>query len=222
VLEKLTGREVANLAVNAHAVDQSLLLWGKEGQALQPKTVVLGYAVDKFMINTFALRDLPKPFFSFDTRLQSYRLEGQPVVSLDSPQLEATLSDSTPLRTVQLVKWLKRKVDTKLHRDVPPHFADAASLNNYLLKNLNDSVKQSGARLLVVFIGECNDGVPGNMRIEETVMASCKENGIQCLDLAAAMRGPDYGSYYGANCHWSERGHHFAAEQIATALGAPH
>ena len=217
-LATLTGSEVINTAVAAHSVDQSLLLWEHEGGAYRPRTVVLGYAVDKFFTNPLALRNLPKPWFSIgDNTLQ---LHGTPLPApeqlADSDRLRRPFS----FRLVDAGRWLLGRLRTKA--GLSPDFTRQAALSEALLGRLDQSVRDNGGRLIVAFIGACFDGDADNRRAEEAIMASCKRLDLDCIDLAAAMRRGDYAGYYGGNCHWSPAGHRFAAERIAAIVNGAH
>ncbi len=216
-LAELTGRPVVNAGVTAHGVDQSLLLWEGEGAALRPQTVVFGYAVDKFHVNALSVRDLPKPYFRRDPGDGRFHLRNQPVPTLAEAAARGLLGDDRRPRLPGLLDWARRRVDARLGRLDLDRLNERAALSDYLLTRLHDSVQAHGARLLVAFIGNCDDG-PANRWIEEEVMAFCRRQGYDCLDLAAAMRGPERGRYFGANCHYSPAGHRLAAERIAAAL----
>lgn len=217
-LEIITGVEVVNAGVTAHGVDQSLLMWEKEGRVFQPETVIFGYAVDKFFTNTLSIRNLPKPYFTYNKNTQSFALQGYPVPDLATAQSDGILNDDGSLKISHAGAWLKSKIQSKL--GVPNHddLQYRAKLSEFLLKRLNDAVTQNGARLIVTFIGHCYDGEVENTWIENSIMESCKANGIECINMADAMRSGDFDSYYGGNCHWSEKGHQFAAKRISEAL----
>ncbi len=216
VLKGITAAEVINTGVAAHSIDQSLLLWEHEGKAFKPKTVVLGYAVDKFFTNPLTVRNLPKPWFSKDAGTDRYTPQGIPVPDLATAQQQGLLHEAPSLRIVQAASWLARKIKPKL--GLNDDLKQQAVLSDNLLGQLNESVTQSGAKLIVTFIGHCFDGEPKNLLAERKIIESCEKNGIQCIDIAAAMREGDFGSYYGDNCHWSAAGHRFAAEKIAASL----
>ena len=127
------------------------------------------------------------------------------------------LGDDRRPRLLGLLDWARRRIEGRLGQLDLDRLEARAVLSDYLLTRLHDSVQAHGARLLITFIGSCEDG-PANRWIEGEVMAFCRRQGYDCLDLAAAMRGPDRGRYYGDNCHYSPAGHRLAAERIAAAL----
>ena len=213
-LARLTGREAIDTAVAAHSIDQSLLLWENEGKAYKPGTVVLGYAVDKFFTNPLSVRNLPKPWFSVSDG--SLQLRGVPVPAPETLADNDRLRRPFSLRLVDAGRWLVDKLRAKA--GLPADFTIQATLSEALLARLDRSVRDNGGHLIVAFIGECFDGDADNRQAEEAIMASCKTLGLDCIDIAAAMRQGDYAGYYGSNCHWSPAGHRFAAERIATIV----
>ncbi len=221
-LAERTGRRVINAGVNAHGVDQSLLLWEGEGASLRPDTVVFGYAADKFHVNALAVRDLPKPLFRRDPRDGRFRLANVPVPDPVAAREQGLLGNDRRPRLLDLAAWLVRRVQARLGRLDEARLRRRAELSDFLLTRLHDSVTGHGARLLIAFIGSCRMDDAEERWIERQVMALCRRRGYACVDLAAAMRAaPAPASLYGANCHYSPAGHRFAAERIAAALAAP-
>jgi hypothetical protein len=100
---------------------------------------------------------------------------------------------------------------------------ERADLNDYLLTKFNESVKQSGANLLVVIIGIIDNCYMGQLEyswIEKSIVETCEENNIEYINLAELMRQNRYfPSFYARHCHFTESGHRFAAEKIAEKLG---
>lgn len=217
-LSQISRMEVINAGVNAYGVDQALLTWEKKGKLFQPKTVVLGYYVDDFFRNALTIRDRPKPYFFYDKIEQEFRLNGIPVPELQLLESEEITVLKRRLRVIEALSWMQRKVQQKLGYIDDDALHQRARLSNYILNRFNDSVAQAGARFLVVIIGHCSDGKPEYVWIENSIAETCHKNNIKCINLAAAMRKQDFKSFYLPNCHWSKKGHFFAANKIADAL----
>ncbi len=218
-LATLTGKKVINTGIAAHSIDQSLLLWETEGKAIQPQTVILGYAVDKFFTNPLTVRNLPKPWFSIGADNHSLTLHGTPIPPPEKLAQTTQLERPFSLRLVEATQWLMSKVKAKL--GMGNDYSAQARLSEALLENLNKSVSNSGANLIVAFIGHCYDGEPDNLIAEQQIMHSCDKLGLKCIDIAAEMRKGDFNSYYGGNCHWSAAGHQFAARKISELINDP-
>ena len=218
-LERISGIEVINAGANGYGIDQSLLMWETEGKRLQPSIVILGYCVDDFFRNALSVREFPKPRFAFDAATQQYRLErpGGDDGRAASGASEAILAAHS--RVVRAIGWLLREARVKLGIIDEEAMAQRARTSEYLLRRLHSSVIASGARLLVVVIGHGIDGQPELSWIEDSIMAACRSNEIECLDLQEARRGIDSTSFYIENGHFSEQGHRFAAQKIAQLLG---
>jgi len=216
LLEERSGAQTINAGVNAYGADQALLLWEQEGRPLRPDIVVFVYHVDDFFRNGLTVRDLPKPYFVPDDG--GFRLEGVPVPSVESLASSGGLDRPARLRIEQAFAWLYRKAAHKVRGGDPERFERLERLNEYLLGRMHDSVRDSGGRLIVVVTGHCVDGVGDYLANERAISEACRSLDIEFLDLASAMRAGDYGAYFGDNCHWSNAGHAFAAEQIDRAL----
>lgn len=217
-LGKLTKAEVINAGVNAYGVDQALLMWEQDGRRFKPEVVVLGYYVDDFYRNLLAVRDKPKPRFTFNPEIRKFDLQTTATSRDYADKLRQELGTSGQWRTHQAAAWLGRKLLGKLGW-VDGAMEAGASLSEFLLRQLNDSVTRSGAKLIVVFIGHRFDKSTEHSWIEDSVAQSCRSLAVSCVNLAAAMRDGNASLFYGLNSHYSVEGHRFAADQIAQAIG---
>lgn len=218
VLASMTGVEVINAGVNGYGIDQAVLLWEHEASIFDPDVVVLGYFVDDFNRNVLTLRDGgAKPYFARDES-SAFRVHGVPVPPLEELRANGALEPSGQLRIWQALAHVKRLVMRKLGHHLMGPTDERVAISEHVLQRLSRSVARSGARLLVVIIDHCFDGTDESLWIEREILASCRNLDIDCLNVADAMRGPSYESFYLDNCHWSESGHRFAAERIAEAL----
>jgi len=213
-LAEATGATVVNAAVTAHGIDQSLLVWEEQARQRQPRFVVLGYAVDKFFTNPLPVRNLPKPWFSVEDT--SLRLQGVPVPPPERLETSGRLAHPFSPRLIEAIRWLHRKIGAKLGWG--DDFEPQAQLSDALLGSLNDAVTANGGTLITMFIGHCFDGERDNLVAERAIMASCERRGLRCINMAEAMRGDQFQDYYGDNCHWSARGHHFAAAKLLEVM----
>jgi len=220
ILEEASGAEVINTGVNAYGLDQSLLLWEREAKQLNPDIVILGYYTDEFNRNSLTVRSGAKPYFVYDEARQEFQLSGVPVPTIEELASNGGLESEKKLRIWQLLTYSKDRFVEKLGMFDSADRDLRARLGDYLLKRLRDSVEESGARFLVLVIGDHVDGIEENIWIEKKIMESCRVNGIDCLNIAVEMRKHDFQSFYlSSNGHWSELGHRFAAAAIVDALG---
>jgi len=219
VLARNTGTEVINAGVNAYGADQAFLMWDLKARYLNPAIVILGYFVDDFNRNGLSIRDRAKPHFVYDSIERGFQLKGIPVPTLEELDASGALDPEAQLRVARLVRFLRQRVEAKTGRLAVERLKRNAQINDYILRRMRDSAEHAGARLLVMVIGHCYDGDPENLWIERTIVEACRSNQIEYLNMAAQMRENDFASFYLSNCHWSERGHDFAAEKLADALG---
>lgn len=220
-LEQMTGIEVVNAGVNAYGADQALRMWEIEGERLHPTHVILGYTVDDFFRNELSFRDAAKPRFMLDPTTQQFILKpiGDGYANSSNASSWPILERS--LKVPQAIGWLLRRVRLKFGLLDEKRLARAAKTSEYILQRLQSSVTRSGARLLVVVIGYRDYKQPEHLWIEKSIMDACRSNGIECLNLAAASREVDPNILYAPNAHFSEEGHRFAAQKIATFFKLP-
>jgi len=230
LLDVNTVAEVINAGVNGYGIDQAYLMWELEGKKLNPSIVILGYFVGDFNRNISIVWTLPKPYFVYDENTQNYDLRGIPVPDRNSLLEQGELEVDSWLRVFRVIPWLKRGIKKRFNSNGDSGLCDyegllqRAQLNDYILNRLNESVTESGARLLVVIIGPYakKSYVPSSETqcIEDFIIESCRTNGIELINLDEMMREDKfYSSFYSQNGHWTESGHRFAAEKIADALG---
>lgn len=216
LLEQATGAELINAGVNGYGIDQALIMWEEKGRQLAPQAVVLGYYVDDFFRNGLLVRDWPKPQFAAEVNTAGYELL-MPSQSLERAKHAATASAGHwRLRRVLALAW--HKAQNRLGLLDEDTLRPLARTSRFLLARLNESVKASGARLVVAFIGHVHQDALEFRWIEATVMQSCRDLQIECVDLAAATSDPAWRQYYAANAHWSALGHRFAAAEIGAVL----
>lgn len=94
-----------------------------------------------------------------------------------------------------MLTYVKRRIAAKTG-NYGAAVNEGIRISEYTLKRLRDSVEQSGARLLVVVIGYCFDGMAEHLWIENTIVESCRSNRIEFLNMPAEMRGRDFESFY--------------------------
>ncbi len=218
-LERIAGAEVINTGVTAYGVDQAMLMWEQEGMALNPSIVLLGYFVDDFHRNALSVRDRPKPHFVLDAQSQQFQLQGVPVPTFETLATSGELDYGMRIRLVDLVQYTIRRVRRGLAILDHDKLRRRERLSEYLLTRLRDSVEAAGAELIVVFIGHSFEGKADHRWIETSVTEFCQSRGIDCINLAAAMRESDYASFYDIG-HLNEAGHLIAAETIAARITA--
>ena len=228
-LDEMAGVEVINAGVNGYGIDQAYLMWELEGKKLNPSVVLLGYFVDDFYRNALSVSGKPKPHFIKDEDSGEFKINWVPVPTVESLVKEGELESDGSLRIVQALKWVKRSIIEKYHLqdnvgyDDYKGLVERAQLSEYILTQLNESVEESGASLIVVIIGivdTCYQGQPEYLWIENSIVEACRANGIEYINLAELMRQERYfPSFYARHCHFTESGHRFAAEKIADVLG---
>jgi len=229
LLDGMVGVEVINAGVNGYGIDQAYLMWEQEGKRLNPSIVILGYFIDDFHRNAHPVHGKPKPYFIYDKNTQNFIIKGVPVPDKMSLLERGELELYSGLRVFRIFPWLKRGIQKRFSSNGDSGLYDyggllqKAQLNEYILKNLNDSVTESGARLLVVIIGShirCYEPSSEYTWVEDSIVESCRTNGIEFINLAKMMREDTFfSSFYAQHCHWTESGHRFVAEKIADALG---
>ncbi len=219
--EDATGIEAINAGVNGFGIDQTLLLWRSEGIAYAPSLVVLGYFVGDFNRNVLTFRDGPKPWFYPNSEAPGgFVLEGTPVPPIETLVSEGFFDSGSSLRLIDLVRYAQRRIYFGLGLYETELNQRKVQVSDFLLRELRDSAAAAGIRLLVLLIGNCVDGASEFLWIEEQISRSCVANEIDCINLAAEMRAAGYDSFYGSNCHWSPRGHQFAADRVAAFVEA--
>ena len=214
-LAAMTDAEVVNMGVNAHGLDQTLLLFEREGAALKPDEVALIMNGDDFFRSGLRFRDGPKPFFTASP--DGYRLAGVPVPSRAALKAEGRPQLPFSLRVADAGRWLLRRSrgqSSEVSADREPALV---ALNEYLLKRLSDAVKRAGARLTMVTAGHCF--YQAHELGREAMLAIAGRLDIFAIDAVALMKGSDYESYYGWNCHWSPKGNALVAERLVPELG---
>lgn len=218
LLEANPGVEVVNAGVNGYGTDQAVLMWELHGRRLAPKAVVLTYYVDDFFRNGLAVREGPKPRFVHEPVSGRFELL-DPQESLRRA-LEAQAASASRLRLAQLAGLAWDRLSHRLGHVDEESLRALARTHRYLLQRLQRSVTESGARLLVVFIGHVHGGAPEHRWAEAEVMASCRDLGIDCLNMVQEMAGPNWRDHYLPNAHWSAQGHRVAASAMARSLSA--
>lgn len=219
-LAELTGFETVNAGVNAYGADQALLFWEAEGRKLQPDLVIFEYHVNSFYRNGLSVRDGPRPHFERDAATGRFVLRGVPVPRLEAFVAAGGLEPASSSRLADALRWLVRKARRDSAYLDWEGLPELRALDAYILKRLRDSVDETGAGLLVLVTGHCFDGAPVNDVAEQEILQETSRLGIETLDTLDTMRRGDFGSYYAANCHWSETGHRRVADQLAEYLAA--
>ena len=199
LLEASSGVQTINAGVNAYGADQALLLFEEDGRRLHPDIVVFVYHVDDFYRNGLTVRDLPKPHFAFESG--EYRLAGVPVPAVESLAASGGLDIGPHLRIQEALAWFYRRASRKFRGDDLEPLQRLRNLNVYVLQRMRDSVREAGARLLVVISGHCVDGISDYVASERAIAEACQSLGIDVIDLAAVMREGDYSAGFGENCH---------------------
>jgi lysophospholipase L1-like esterase len=198
-LSERLGVRVLNMSVSGYGTDQELLLWQREGRALEPDIVILTVcANDTREVYRPAMYGREKPWFV---------LEGA------VPELRGV-----PVPRHRFAEWshlLRSAWSSHLKSANPPPRADeiepARRLQASLVRTLALDVLDTGGRLLVVVQDE-----PWLLeRISDL-------HGVALLDVgptlarAAATEPIDYAH----DPHWNARGHAVVADSIATAIRA--
>jgi len=216
VLSRETNRQVINAGVNAYGVDQALLMWELEGKKTSPDTVILGFFVDDFFRNALSIRDRPKPCFVYDESTRAFRF--QPIDLEGHQTANQVTGTGSPLRVIDAASWMYRELEVRLFPNFDEELQEKAKLSRFLLTRLDESVKASGAELLIVIIGNCFDQSPNYRWVESSIEEICETESLECINVAASMRSSGSSRYFGSNCHWSREGHEFAAAEIKNAL----
>lgn len=226
LLDDLPGVEVINAGVNGYGLDQSYLMWELEGKKLNPSIIIVGYFIDDFYRNSYSVRGMPKPYFLYDEETQRYNLEGIPAPDIKTVSEQGDLEVDQWLKIFRFIPWIKKGIQNRWGSEKVPNIEalmNNARLNDYILRKLNQSVEQTGAKLVVVLIGshpKCYEPSPEVKWVEDAIVKSSQHNGIELINLSEEMRKSTYySSFYALHCHFSESGHRFAAEKIAESLG---
>ena len=211
--------EILNLGVNAYGTDQQLLLWKEEGILYEPDVVLLGFYLPDFHRNALRVREFPKPCFELDG--EELRLTGTPV-----PPPEEVLEAYAAERRTRL-RWLDvvRSVTHRARERVRPRsFERKSALTSAIVRELNRSVKEIGARLAIVLIPYRRIGErESDRQIVALLTDVTAREGIPCLDLTeplleVAAETPDVVLYDPGHAHWTPPGHAIAAEHIVRFL----
>ena len=216
LLQSSTGLEVVNAGVNGYGIDQAVLMWEHHGRHLAPCLVVLTYYVDDFFRNGLHVREGPKPRFVEVPSSRQFELLG-PQQSLLKASDDAA-REASRLRLAQLTALAWERLRHRFGLLDEGTLQPLARTSRFLLERLQRSVDASGSRLVVMFIGHARDGAHEHRWIEADVMRTCSELGIDCLNMARDMTGPDRRDHYLPNAHWSAQGHRLAAAAIARHL----
>lgn len=200
-LAKITGLSIVNAGTNAYGIDQALLKLERHIDDVDPRVIVLGYFVDDFDRNGLSFRDAAKPRF--------VRTDDEYVIE---PPREQNLPFG--LRVVETAGYVTRRLGFYDEQ----RFSEAIALSDYLLARLRGLAESVGATLVVLLIQHCYEGQPQYLRVETSVLETCDRLGLQCINTAEAMRGTEWQSFYGDNCHWSPKGHRLAAQLVSERL----
>lgn len=200
------GVEVLNLGVRGYGTDQQVLRFEREGLALDPDLVILGFFLENIDRNLLTFRDYAKPML----RLRNGQLVTENVPISHPDEAGPSLRPELPwCRSCALVgrladDFLKR---TRLHarwRRTTP-----------ILDHLVAAVRGRGARLLVVHI-------PANRGIRDVgifLEEWSRRNAVAYLDLAdvfGRLAHEDRLDLYAG--HWTPFGHQTAAKAIAERI----
>jgi len=218
LLEASTGAEVINAGVNAYGLDQALLLWEREGQLLAPDHVLLVVHVDDYYRSALAFRNGPKPHFV--RAGDGFELAGVPVPAPETLAASGVLDVPSRLRIGRALGWLVRRTRRQGREDAlgEQEAARLDALNAFVLARLRDSVRSSGADLTIVLGGHCAE--PHAYPFSERAIGTrARALAIPFVDTIEPMARGDYASFFGANCHWSARGHAFVANMLERPLG---
>ena len=196
-LEQRLGVEVLDLAVCGYGTDQELLLWERDGRALQPDLVLLTVCEnDLWEISRPAAYGRLKPFFT---------LRDGALVPGGAP-----VPDPLAARCSHLVRSLWA---WSVKRSTPPLALDerpaAAALQCALIARLASEVAADGARLLVVVDGQ--DAAADCLREPAAWPVVDVAPALE----AAARDGP---VRFAHDPHWTARGHQAVADAIAARL----
>lgn len=219
-LAKLGHFEVTNAGVNGYGIDQAILMWEIEGKAFHPDLVILGYVVDDFYRNALRVRVAPKPYFEFDKTEGSFRLRGIPVPDKQTTRSLAAFQPKFSFRVVDALRWFVDKTRRKLGYPDEMGLRETSRLSSYLLNRLESSVRETGAKLIVLIIGNWYDGIPKYMYAEKAIKKSCLAQNLTCINVASAMRQANYKAFYGTHYHFTSEGNMFTANLIIQRLKA--
>ena len=197
----LPDSEFINLGVHGYGHDQMLLYLEEEGLRYHPDLVILGFIDADMARNLLDFRDYAKPRFELaNGRL---RLVNEPV---PSPESELRRE---PFRSkfLDLLGLLRHAVALRPSK----RREDAERITEAILDRLEDDVKRSGARLLLVHLPD-RAGPP----LPESAFFDryCRARGLSCLDqLHAGSR-----LVFQRGGHWDAVGHRMIAEGIRDHL----
>jgi len=217
-LAKFGNFEVTNAGVNGYAIDQAILLWELEGKAIHPDVVVLGYFVDDFFRNALSVRVAPKPYFEFDKTEGRFKLRGVPVPDKPTSRNLSAFQPKFHLRIVDALRWVIGKIRRKLGYPNEMNLVETSRLSSYLLSRLDSSVREAGAKLIVLIIGNWYDGLPNYMYAEKAIEQSCLVESLMCINVASAMRHANYKAFYGTHYHFTSAGNLLTANLVIQRL----
>lgn len=213
---------VFNLGMDGYGHDQVLLRYLREGVALRPTLVVLGFVEADVVRNGLVRFHRPRP----GARVQEGRLlwQGLP-----------PLRDVDDCRSIAWRPWLPVlaswwRVDERRRLD------EAKALTGHLLDALHEGVRRSGAELWVVRLPEASQdrrglAPPWNTyppREEGFALdAWCARTGVRCLDAREALLAGDVdvAPLFASGWHYSALGNErvgaFLAEVLPRAAAEP-
>lgn len=221
--------EVLNFGVAGYGTAQELVQLQTGVMRYQPDLVLLQFAPDDVIDNSFALTPQKlRPFYFLDAH-------GTPRIDESFAQapsferrmqtryrLAAEIADHT--RVLELVREYARltfippahaAADAQLF--APPRDAlheEAWRTTEALIAKMDDYTRRNGARLALVVVPSVDQLAQGMSYPEERLGALGRRLGVEVIALAPAMQR----AYYRAGGDWNDEGHRAAAEFIAQRL----
>ena len=225
------GLEVLNAGVGGWGTVQELIYLQREGLALGPDVVLVMFFENDLVDNCLPFYPAlgPRPYARMSDGVLTvvervdYEAFGRFILPLPLAPLLHRNSLAynfvnsriyQPHRAAHLVA-LERRLTQETYRC--PEMAIASAL----LGRMHALTRQHGRKLLVALIPTREAAQQGHSPVHDSVLASCRANGMPCVSLIAAMRNAYVAGrkpYFEADIHWRADGHAVAADALLPVL----
>jgi lysophospholipase L1-like esterase len=216
------GTDVRNFGLNAYGTVQELLLLKRKlAEGLRPTWVVLMLFQNDYYDNISAHGDRPA-FAVAGTNVSLIHCPiSKPAIRPSQDWIKRSYLASALGYLVDYTREKRRirNLQHQVFRDGRIS-TDARTAMGHALRQLHETCRQAGSRLLCVYVtarGEAQAG--GGSAARDTTQALCQEAGLAFLDLTpefSRLAPNELNQMYFPNDeHWTAKGHQLAAEVLA-------
>jgi hypothetical protein len=238
VLTRLDERlQTVNLGQGGYGIDQSYLLFLREGMKLQHNLHILSVIDDDFQRMTYAVRNgYSKPRLELANGQLVVRNVPVPKPSQLAIRLGPALSALGTLRTIQAVSWISKRLSSSadgasaIRRNQQKVFPVAMKV----FAALRDLGAQSGSQFVLVYFPRETDGAGDSdaEALRRDLKLHSEQAGIRFWDLTGDFQNlplrqfksmfipPGKLPYSGASGHYTPEGNRFVAELLYQRMRA--